>query len=123
MFNIENQIPTNLTDDEEVSFQNTEVCHIREKVFEYSDLKYNKELKREDLYSSLNGEDISQEDFIQYLKVWSLLKEKKTLVNYSGLYNISNVLLLADIFENFRDIYLRNYKLDLAQYLTSLSLV
>ena len=50
-----------------------------------------------------------------------MLKEK-TLGNYSDLYNIQDVLLLADIFENYRDVCLKNYNLDPAHYLTAPSL-
>ena len=39
-------------------------------------LKYTQELKRENFYSNLNSENISEEDFNYYLKVWHMLKEK-----------------------------------------------
>ena len=38
------------------------------------------------------------------------------------LYNKVDVLQLADVFENFRDICLENYKLDAAWYYTSTGL-
>ena len=38
------------------------------------------------------------------------------------LYNISDVLLLADVFENFRDLCLKSYELDPVHYYTSPSL-
>ena len=43
----------------------------------------------------------------------------KTLEEYTGLYNEVDVLQLADVFVNFRDICLENYKLDAAWYYTS----
>ena len=46
----------------------------------------------------------------------------KHLQEYHDLYNETDVLLLADVFENFRDICLNNYKLDPAHYFTALSL-
>ena len=38
---------------------------------------------------------------------------------YHDLYLESDVLLLADVFENFRNVCLKNYKLDPAWYFTS----
>ena len=43
----------------------------------------------------------------------------KNLENYHNLYNQVDVLLLADVFENFRDICIKNYNLDLAHYYTA----
>jgi len=42
----------------------------------------------------------------------------RTLGEYSDLYLKTNVLLLADIFENFRNSCVANYGLDLAYYYT-----
>ena len=43
----------------------------------------------------------------------------KTLQDCRNLYNQVDVLLLADVFENFRDICIKNYKLDPAHYYTA----
>ena len=43
----------------------------------------------------------------------------KTLQDYHNLYNETDVLLLADVFENFRNICMENYKLDPAHYYTA----
>ena len=42
--------------------------------------------------------------------------------DYHNLYNQVDVLLLADVFENFRDICIKSYKLDPAHYYTALGL-
>ena len=39
--------------------------------------------------------------------------------DYHNLYNKLDVLLLADVFENFRDICIKNYNLDPAHYYTA----
>ena len=43
----------------------------------------------------------------------------KNLQYYHNLYNRVDVLLLADVFENFRDICIKNYDLDPAHYYTA----
>ena len=73
---------------------------------------------REAFYSRLNEEDISDEDYLHAQKVWETF-EMKTLKEYHNLYNEVDVLLLADVFENFRDICIKNYKLDPAHYYTA----
>ena len=43
----------------------------------------------------------------------------KNLKDYHNLYNQVDVLLLTDVFENFRDICIKNYNLDPAHYYTA----
>ena len=72
---------------------------------------------REDFYSKLNDEHISQEDYEHAKEVWKVF-ECKTLKRYD-IYLKSDVLLLADVFESFRDICVEHYSLDPAWYYTS----
>ena len=81
-------------------------------------LMENKLPLKESFYSALTGEDISDEDYQHAQKVWEEF-EIKSMVGYLELYNETDVLLLADIFENFRDICLEKYKLDPAHYFTA----
>src|SRR5688572_1417089 len=69
-------------------------------------------------YSKLNDSDISDEDYAHAKTVWTEFR-CKTLREYHDLYNQSDVLLLADVFENFRDVCCENYGLDPAWYYTS----
>ena len=69
-------------------------------------------------YSRLNDEGISQEDYEHALLVWDTF-EMNTMRDYHDLYQKTDVLLLADVFEEFRNVCLDNYKLDPAWYYTS----
>ena len=68
----------------------------------------NKLPPKEAFYSRLTGEGISNEDYKNAKKVWDVF-EMKTLQDYHNLYNETDVLLSADVFENFRNICLKNY--------------
>ena len=76
---------------------------------------------KEAFYSKLNKSHISDEDYERALKVWEAF-DCKTLKDYHNLYLESDVLLLADIFETFRDLCMTNYKLDPAWYYTAAGL-
>ena len=73
---------------------------------------------KESFYSRLNGDGISDEDYEHAQRVWETFG-MTTLRDYHDLYNQSDVLLLADIFENFRDVCSDNYGLDPAWYYTA----
>ena len=73
---------------------------------------------RQDFYSELNESEISENDYIHVQNVWETF-EMKTLQDYHDLYLKTDVLLLADVFENFRDVCQENYKLDPAWYYTA----
>ena len=53
-------------------------------------------------YSKLNLEDITDKDYEHAQNVFKELK-LKNFSNYHDLYVQSNTLLLADVFENFRN--------------------
>ena len=80
--------------------------------------KENKIPPKEAFYSRLTGEGISDEGYEHVKKVWKVFG-MKTLQDYHDLYNVNDVLLLADVFENFRNVCMENYKLDPAHYFTA----
>ena len=90
--------------------------------YEYMDslerFEENKLPSKKSFYSRLIGEGISNEDYEHAKNVWDVFG-MKTLQDYHDLYNVTDVLLLADVFENFRNICMENYKLDQAHYFTA----
>jgi len=68
-------------------------------------------------YSKLNKEDLSPEDYARALKVWDEFTIKN-MGEYHDLYLKTDVLLLADVFENFRTNCIASYKLDPVHYYT-----
>ena len=73
---------------------------------------------REAFYSKLSGRGIKEKDYKHSWNVWNSFK-MKTFKEYHELYNITDVLLLADVFENFRDLCLKIYGLDPVYYFTA----
>ncbi|KAK3757404.1 hypothetical protein RRG08_033172 [Elysia crispata] len=73
---------------------------------------------KEDFYSKLTGANISDSDYTHAQRVWETFG-CQTLGNYTDLYCRTDVLLLADVFENFRKTSQKQYGLDPANYYTS----
>ena len=73
---------------------------------------------KKDFYSKIYDEEISEEDFQHAHNVWNTFN-CQTLQDYHDLYLKSDVLLLADVFENFRKTCLKHYKLDPCHYYTA----
>jgi len=75
---------------------------------------------KDEFYSILNDEHISDDDYKHAKKVWRGF-QLKNMGEYHDLYLMSDILLLADMFENFRKTCLAymSYKLDPCHYFTS----
>ena len=69
-------------------------------------------------YSKLNDANISENDYTHANEVWDTFR-MKTMKDYHDLYLKTDVLLLTDVFESFRDVCLEHYKLDPAWYFTA----
>lgn len=73
---------------------------------------------KDQFYSRLSDEHISDQQYQHAQQVWSTF-DTHTLGEYSDLYLKTDVLLLADVFEQFRNTCLNVYGLDAAHYYTS----
>ena len=89
--------------------------------YEYIDEwdKFNEKIipSKESFYSNLTLENISETDYAHANNVFKTLNINN-LGEYHDLYARSDTLLLADIFENFREPCLKNYELDPAHFVS-----
>ena len=81
----------------------------------------NKLPAKEEFYSILNDEHITDQNYKHAQNVWTTFN-LQTMGDYHDLYLKLDVLLLADVFEKFRKTCLQYYKLDPCHYFTSPSL-
>ena len=75
----------------------------------------NQLLDKEKFYSSLSGEDKTDEECAHAKQVWEAFG-CRNLGDYHDLYVATDTLLLADVFENFRKVCMEKYGLDPAHY-------
>ncbi|CAG9822874.1 unnamed protein product [Phaedon cochleariae] len=71
----------------------------------------------QNFYNKLNDTNISDDDYAHAQKVWESF-DLKSMGEYSDLYMRTDILLLADVMENFRASSLKTYGLDPAWYYT-----
>ena len=72
---------------------------------------------KESFYSNLNMENVKDIDYRHGNNVFTKFK-LNNVGEYHDLYVQSDTLLLADVFENFRDMCLKEYDLDPAHFLS-----
>ena len=72
---------------------------------------------KESFYSNLNMENIEDIDYRHGNNVFDKFK-LNNLGDYHDLYVQSDTLLLADVFKNFRDMFLKEYELDSTNFLS-----
>ena len=81
--------------------------------------KFKEELpSKEKFYSSLIGKKINDNEYKYVLNFWKQF-EMKTMKDYHDMYLKWDVLLLADVFEKFRNNSWKNYGLCPSHYLTT----
>lgn len=79
---------------------------------------------REEFYSQLNDENVSNEDYEHAKKVWDLVStgENKTMLDYLLLYMWLDIILLACVMENFRNLCMSDFGLEPPHYVSLPSL-
>ena len=70
---------------------------------------------QQEFHDKLRNKDISKSDYEHACKVWSALG-CRTFRDYHLFYLMSDTLLLADVFEGFRDMFQNAFELDPAHY-------
>ena len=82
---------------------------------------------KEAFYSKLNEEGISDVDYARVKKIWEVFEIKNLswfswflfITKFHDLYVQCDSLLLADVFENFRDKCIKIHELDAAPFVVS----
>ena len=74
--------------------------------------------ERKEFYSQLKDEGITDKDYNHAQNVWNTFN-LQNMGEYHDLYLKTDILLLTDVFENFRKTCLTYYKLDPQHYITS----
>ena len=72
----------------------------------------------EEFYSKLTDKKLDEEDYKHALNVWDKFNIKN-MGEYHDIYMKSDVLMLADVFESFRDVCMKIYQLDPCHYYTA----
>jgi len=75
----------------------------------------------EAFYNTLEDEPCSQEIYDRAREIWAQY-DMTIMQNYHDHYLLSDILLLADVFQNFRNSVYEQHRLDLLHFITLLSL-
>ena len=84
----------------------------------FEKLNVNKLPSKNEFYSKLNNTDITDEEYKHAQNVWKTFK-CKTMKDYHNLYLKTDVMLLTDVMENYRNVCINNYELDPLWYYTA----
>jgi len=104
-------------DDEQFLLMTEKGIYPYDYITDFNKLNERRLPSRKEFFSKLYSSDCNDEDYDRAIKVWIKFK-CKSLLDYHNIYLVSDVLLLTDIWENFRSVCLKNYKLDCEYYLT-----
>src|SRR5207253_2769756 len=74
--------------------------------------------RKEAFFSAVRDEGISDEDYVRAQSVWGMLAIKK-FCSYHAVYQMTDVYLLAQVFQDFRRLSLKNFELDPCYYIST----
>ena len=77
---------------------------------------------KEALDSKLTGEGLTDENYQHAQTVWKVFNVE-SMKDYQNLYNLSDVLLLADFFENFSNLCMNHHGLNSSWYFSASGLI
>ena len=73
---------------------------------------------KSEFFNSLTDSEISEDDYVHAQTIWKKFNIN-TLGEYSDFYLLTDILILADVFENFRDLCLKTLNLDASYFMTA----
>ena len=104
--------------DEQLSLMKKKGVYPYDYMDSFKKFEENRLPKKEDFFSLMNDEHITDEEYQHAQNVWNKFG-LSTMGEYHDLYLKSDILLLADVFENFRKACQQYYELDPAHYFTT----
>ena len=106
------------SDDKQFQLMTSKGVYPYEYIDNYNKLHETQLPEQNKFYSSLNNSSCKDEDYQRAIIVWNTFK-CNTILDYHNIYLMADVLLLADIWENFKNVCYNIYKLDVSYYYTS----
>jgi hypothetical protein len=114
-------VSQHFTNDDEFKLMIQKGVYPYDYIDKYERLNETKLPPKHKFYSKLTDSHISTKEYLRAKLVWNKFQCNK-LLDYHNLYLSSDVLLLADIWENFKYVCYRIYNLDASYYYTAPSL-
>ena len=114
-------VSDHFTDDNEFLLMTEKGVSPYDYIDSYNKLYDEKLPNQEDFYSLLSSVECSDKNYEKAQIAWNTFKYKNFL-DYHNIYLISDVLLLADIWDNFRNVCYKIYGFDCCYYYTASSL-
>lgn len=105
-------------DDEQFKLMTQKGIYPYDFIDTYEKLNINYLPEKKEFYSRLYDSECSDKDYNQAISVWNTFK-CNTFLDYHNLYLVSDVLLLSDVWNAFKNTCYKNYNLDCTYYFTA----